>query len=232
MNSTTVDTRWNDLYKIAGGSAIFTIAMMVLGIVLYFVYPYAPGKETTEGVFLLLQKDPIAGLISLDILLFLGNLAAIPVFLGLYCALKPVNASYALLALVFGIVAIVLLIPARPIPELFALSAKFVAEPDEILKNQYLAAGTALLALFDGVNWFMNTLLGAISLLTSSLLMLRSNVFSKTTAIVGIATNVILCGFFLPVVGVFLLFLTLPGYMFWYALLAKRFFQMGRNRGA
>ena len=74
----------------------------------------------------------------------------------------------------------------------------------------------------------MNTLLGSISLLVSSILMLRGGIYSKVTAIVGIITNVVVCGFFIPGLGTFLLFLSLPGYMFWYFLLAKRFFQFGR----
>src|SRR5271157_2923776 len=99
----------------------------------------------------------------------------------------------------------------------------------EAAKSQYLTVGDSLLALFDGTGWFMNTLLGGISLLVSSLLMLRSNVYDKSTAYVGILTNVVVCGFFIPVFGKFLLFLSLPGYMIWYFLLAKRFFQMGRD---
>jgi hypothetical protein len=54
-----------------------------------------------------------------------------------------------------------------------------------------------LLALFNGTNWFMNTLLGGISLLISSLLMLRCNLYSRATAYVGIFTNAVVCGFFL-----------------------------------
>jgi len=38
--------------------------------------------------------------------------------------------------------------------------------------------------MFDGIGWFMNTLLGALSLLISSILMLRSNIYNKSTAYV------------------------------------------------
>ena len=76
-----------------------------------------------------------------------------------------------------------------------------------------------------------NTVLGGISLLVSSLLMLRSNIFSKATAWVGIVTNVALF-FFLPgTIGTLLLFLSLPGYMVWYIQMARRFFRMGGTAG-
>jgi hypothetical protein len=59
--------------------------------------------------------------------------------------------------------------------------------------------------------------------------MLRSSIFSKATAYVGIVSNVAVCSFFIPVVGIFLLFLSVPGYAIWYFLLARKFFQLGRG---
>ena len=178
---------------------------------------------------LFLQSDRLGGLISLDIFLFVGNLFSITLFLALYVSLKQVNESYALIALALGLIAVVLLIPSRPIFELFTLSKLYSTAATEAAKSQYLAAGESLLALFNGTNWFMNTLLGGISLLISSVLMLRSNIYSKSTAYVGIITNAVVCGFFIPGIGVLLLFLSLPGYMIWYFLLARKFFQMVRG---
>jgi hypothetical protein len=162
-------------------------------------------------------------------LLVLGNLFGILLFLTLYVSLKQVNESYALIALVLGLVAVTWIIPARPISELFALSKLHASAPTEAAKSQYLAAGEALLAIFDGTGWFMNTLLGGLSLLISAILMLRSRIFSKATAYVGIVTNAAVCGFFIPAIGLPLLLLSLPGYIIWYFQLARRFFQMGKG---
>ena len=106
---------------------------------------------------------------SLDLFLLIGNLFSVFLFLALYVSLRPVNPSYALVALVVGLIGLVLLIPARPIVELFALSRQYAAATTDAARSQVLAASDALLALFGGTNWFMNTLLGALSLLTSSL---------------------------------------------------------------
>jgi len=100
---------------------------------------------------------------------------------------------------------------------------------DQAARSHYLAAGEALLASFDGIGWFLNTLLGGISLLISSLLMLRSNLYSKATAYVGIVSNAAVCSFFIPFVGIWLLFLSVLGYAIWYFLLARKFFQLGRG---
>ena len=220
---------WRELYQMAGFAAIFSELVILLGFVTYFIWPYAPGRLSSEAILLLLQKDALGGLISLDIFLFIGNLFSIFLFLALYVSLKQVNASYALVALALGLLGLLLLIPARPIVELFNLSAQYAVTSDPALKSQILAAATALLALFDGTGWVMNLVLGGLSLLASSLLMLRSPLFSKAAAWAGMLTNLVACLFFVPVLGKFFLFLSLPGYMIWYFLLAKRFFQMART---
>ena len=228
-NTATFDPRWRDLYKIAGGAAIISELVIVLGIVTYFIWPYTPGNDPAADILLRLPRDPLGGLIALDLFLFLGNLFSITLFLALYVSLRPVNESVALIAVVIGLLGVVLLIPARPILELYNLSEAYVTATTDAAKGQYLAAGTALLAQFDGIGWFMNTLLGALSLLTSSLLMLRSNQYSRATAYVGIVTNLVVCGFVIPGLSFLMLFLSLPGYLIWYFLLVRRFFQMGRG---
>lgn len=225
----TVDPRWKDLYKLGGITAVASEIVLILGIVAVFIWPYSPGKASTESIFLLLQDDKLGGLISLDFLLVAGNLFGILLFLALYVSLKPVNESYALIALVIGLMADVLIIPARPISEMFALSGLYAAATTDAARSQYLAAGEALLALFNGTGWFVNTFFGGLSLLISSLLMLRSRIFSRSTAYVGIVTNAAVCGFFIPGVGLLLLFLSLPGYLIWYFQLARKFFRMGQG---
>jgi hypothetical protein len=231
MNTAAIGTemRWKDLYRLAGIAAIISEIIILLGFVTYFIWPFTPGVKPVEEILHFLQTDKLGGLISLDIFLFLGNLFSMMLFLALYVSLKEVNESYALVAVALGLIGLVLLIPSRPIFELFTISRLYSAAATEADKARYLAASETLLALFNGTNWFMNTLLGGISLLISSFLMLRSNVYNKATAYVGIFTNAAICGFFLPRIGIFLLFLSLPGYMIWYFLLARRFFWMAKG---
>jgi hypothetical protein len=229
MNIETKNPRWKELYKIGAIAAILSEIVLIIGIVAFFIYPYAPGNQSTESIFLLLQNDKLGGLLSLDFHLVLGNLFGILLFLALYVSLRQVNESYALIALVLGLVADFLIFPARPISELFSISGLYASATTEIAKSQYLAAGEALLSLFNGTSWFLNTLLGGFSLLVSSLLMLRGNVFSKSTAIVGIITNAAVCLFFIPSIGTYLLLLSLPGYMVWFVQLTRRFLKMARS---
>lgn len=229
INKETNTPQWKEIYKLGAIATILSEIILIIGVIAVFIYPYAPGNKSTENIFLLLQKDKLGGLVSLDFHLLLGNLFGILLFLALYVSLKQVNASYALIALVLGLVADVLIIPARPISEMFSLSELYVTATTEAAKSQYLAAGEALLSMFNGTSWFINTLLGGFSLLISSLLMLRSSIFSKSTAYVGIITNMAVCLFFVPGVGMLFLFLSLPGYIIWYVQLTRRFLKLAKS---
>jgi hypothetical protein len=221
------DPRWKSLYTIAGVAAFVSILVILLGFITYFIWPYTPGQDSAENILLLLYEDPLGGLVSLDLFLFIGNLFSLALFLTLYISLRQVDEAIALLALAVGLIGLVLLVPARPILELVHLSQAYVVAT-EAEKPQIVSSAATLLALFDGIGWYMNTLLGGLSLLTSSILMLRSRLYSKATAYVGIATNLVLVGFVIPPISLLMLFLCLPGYITWYILLGQRFFQLGR----
>jgi hypothetical protein len=90
-----------------------------------------------------------------------------------------------------------------------------------------VAAGEALLALFDGTAWAIGTVLTGVSALISSLLMLRSAVFSRTTAYAGIVASAPGFGFFIPVIGPVLLFVVTFGGVIWYILIARMLFRLG-----
>lgn len=226
----TTSPRWRDLYRIGGIAVIGFEILIILGGIAFVIWPYLPGQASTEEVFRAIQDSRLGGLMALDFLLFLSNLLGILFFLALYVSLKPVNESYALVALALGLVAAVLIVPARPMFELLSLSDLHAAATTDAARSQVLAAGEALLALFNGTAFMVNTFFGGISLLISSLLMLRSDAFSKPAAYVGIATNIAVCCFFLPVIGTYLLFLSLPGYVVWYILLARTFFQLTQGK--
>jgi hypothetical protein len=90
MSIEAKNPRWAELYKIGAIAAIISEVVLAVGLIAYFIYPFLPGTASTESIFLLLQKDTLGGLISLDFHLVLGNLFGILLFIALYIALKPV----------------------------------------------------------------------------------------------------------------------------------------------
>jgi hypothetical protein len=156
-----------------------------------------------------------------------SNVFAVPFFLVLYVTLKEVDEGWALIALVLGLLGLVCLVPSRPIPEMFALSDQYAAATTEAERAIYQANGEAMLTHFHGMAYHAHYILGSASLLVSSILMLRSATFSRATAYVGIVTNIVVFGLYVPEVGVWISMLSVAGYLLWYILIARRLFQLG-----
>jgi hypothetical protein len=225
----TPNPHWKELYRIGGISSILVAAFIIFAIIAFFIWPFKPGFTSTENIFTALQTDRLGGLMSLDLPFLVTVLVNIPLLLALYAALKQVNESYASIALVLGLVAVVALIPSRPLAELVSLSDKYAAATTEAERSQYLAAGESLHALFNGTAWMVYTILTGISTLINSLLMLRSNVFGKVVAYVGMINVIGSLGIFIPVIGPILSLLATFGAVIWCILLARDFFRLGRQ---
>jgi hypothetical protein len=216
------DGLWQWLYKIGAVAALLTLVIIPFSVIAFFIWPSFP-----DDILVVIQEDWFAGLMSLDFLYLLGNFFAIPFFLVLYVTLKQVNESWAVIALTLGFLGLVCIVPSRPILEMFALSDQFAAATTDAQRAIYQAAGEAVLALFHGTAYHVHYILGSASLLITSFLMLQSDTFSKATAYVGIVTNIVVFGLYVPQIGVYLSLLSVVGYVIWYILIGRRLYQLG-----
>jgi hypothetical protein len=222
-----VDPRWRDLYRIGAIASIAFPIAIVLAIIAYFIWPYTPGFTSLENIYLLLQDDPLAGLMSLDLMMVIMEPILILHMLALYVTLKQENESYALIALVLGLIGNVLILTARPLAEMVFLSGQYVEATTEAARNQCLAAGETLHAIFNGTAWLWWNFLTGIAYTILSILMLRSRIFSKFTGYFGIALFVIGVGFWIPGIGLVLSLLATFGTVFWFAMQARPFIRLG-----
>jgi len=165
-----VESRWRDLYRIGGVSSLLLAGLVAFAVIAYFIWPYTPGFASTETIFVTLNTDRLGALFSLDVMMLVTAPIDILLFIALYAALKRVNESYTLIALVLGLMAIALLIPTKPLAELVFLSEQYAAATTEVARSQYLVAGEALLTLASGTAWIIFSLFSNISFLLSSLL--------------------------------------------------------------
>jgi hypothetical protein len=233
LNPETADPRWKDLYRIGGIASLLLAGLIAFAVIAYFIWPYTPGFASTEDIFAALQTDRLGALFSLDVMMLVTAPIDIFLFLALYVALKRVNESFALIALVLGLMAIALLIPTKPLAELVFLSEQYATATTETAKSQYLAAGEALLTLAGGTAWINFSLFGNISFLLSSVLMLRSKSFGKATAYIGIVNSIFALGIIIPVFviqAICGLGATLVGTL-WFVLLGRGFFRLGKEIG-
>lgn len=229
VDDESADVRWKDLYRVGGMASLLVAALIACAVLAYLIWPYAPGVKTTENILLTLHTNRLSGLIALDALTVPIVLLNLLPLLALYAALRRINESYALIALVFGVIAVPMLLTARPITEMVMLSDKFATATTEAMRSQYLAAGDALLEHFSGTAWMVESFCLIVSGLISALLMLRSTVFGKTTAYVGIATSLFGFGFILPVIGPLLFLVNTVLSIVFSVLMARGFFRLGRQ---
>ena len=115
---------------------------------------------------------------------------------------------------------------SNPAFSLLSLSSQYLAAETEAQRSAAFAAGKAMLAIFQGTTWGLSFVLMSVGLLVISAVMLKSNAFSKFTALLGIVANVAgICGF-LPVVGLFCALLNPVLLGLWLILAGHRMMQL------
>ena len=212
-----------------GGIAVFVnLVLMLTSVIGYILWPYAAGVTPTQDIYTLVQTNIWAAFIALDLGVSITNLVSIFIYLALYIALRQVDEAYALIALALGLVAVTAMIAARPILEIFTLSSLHTSAGTDVEKSLYLVAGESLLVHFHGAAWHISMFLGALASLINALLMLRSQLFGRTLAYIGIVTFTIGALFWVPVLGLIFLFLSMLGSVPWSIVLGRDFFRLAK----
>lgn len=216
--------QWHGLYRTAALSAIVMLVLIPVQAAIYLVWP---PPLTAAAFFTLLQENWLLGLISLDLFFLLDVLFIIPIYLALYLALKQAQPSAMLLALVLGLVGIAAYFSSNVSFEMLALSNRYAAAADPAQQSLFLAAGEAMLATYIGTAFNVYYELSTLALLVMSVVMLRSPVFSKLTAYMGIAAAILMI---IPstagMLGLVLSLLSLIPWVVWLILFARRAWQL------
>jgi hypothetical protein len=221
------DVAWRSLYRVGGAAALLMVAFIPIQIVVFIVWP---PPSTVIGFFQLFQGNWLLGLLSLDLLFVVDNALMIPLYLALYVAIRRASESLAAIALGFGLVGIAAYFPSNTAFEMLSLSHGYAAAPTDAERAPWLAAGQAMLAIYQGTAFDVYYVLNAIALLLVSAIMLRSTVFSRATALLGL-----LAGVFMvvpPTAGTLGLALSLASLVPWTifaVLVTRRLFQLGQG---
>ena len=199
------DPAWRALY-IAGGIAAM-VAVLVFrrylsvelmqfkGFGLFSVPDAWPADAA--GWFAVFQENRFAGLLLFDFLDLVNYALVGLIFLALYGALRDVSKSSMLVATVFGFVGIAVYFAANQSLAMLNLSDRFAMASSETEQAMFLAAGEALLAIHNhGTGIRMSLFLVLLAGLIMSIVMLRSGIFNKATAIAGILANGLAIGYF------------------------------------
>jgi len=222
---------WSGLCR-AGGVASFVLIVYSVATIAQLVI--LGGQPTTAAeAFRLLQNNKVVGLLRLD----LPTVFALPLyyllFLGLFAALRRTDRANAVLSTALAFVGVTLVLATPTALPMLSLSAKYAAATTEATRTQLLAAGEAILAtdIWHGTGAILGGMLVQAGAVLISVVMLRSSVFGRITAYLGIVMHGldlahIVFGLFLPVSGVVLMAIAGPLYPIWLFLVGRRLLQI------
>ncbi len=207
----TADSNWKGLYKIGGAAALIAVVffrrnlgselLLLRSIGIISFRPATPPSSAIDW-FTLLQNNRFLGLSLLNLFDIVNYALVGLIFLALYGALRRANKSAMVIATTFGFVGIAVYFASNQAFAMLSLSDQYAAATTDAQRSMFLAAGQALLAInnpgaiYQGTGIYLSLLLVTLAGLIISIVMLRSSVFGKATAYVGVLANVFGLGYF------------------------------------
>jgi hypothetical protein len=157
-------------------------------------------------------------------------------FLGLFAALREADCGPVILATGLAFAGVTLVLATPSALSMLSLGDKYAAATTDQARSQLLAAGEAILAadMWHGTGAIIGGILLQSGAVLVSVVMLRTRVFSRTTACVGIVTHGLdlahaVLGPFVPLAGVVLMAIAGPLYLAWFPLVGRRLLRLGRD---
>jgi hypothetical protein len=246
-NTKGTDPEWKDLYRIGGAAALLAGILFRRNIAAEIgLFSEQASPATVSDWFTLLQQNRLLALSYLHIFDVVNYVLLALMFLALYAALRHISKSYMIIATALGFLGIAIYLASNTAFSILSLSDLYAAAITDEQRRLLLAAGQALLAINrfttganPGSTGYLSLLLIALAGLITSLVMLRSNLFNRATAYIGLlatALDLAYCSayafvpsigtdrlaiYFIPAAGLFL--------MIWHILIGWRLYQLGRE---
>ena len=228
------DLNWHVLYKV-GGAAAWAAAVLTLSEQIFLVFFPQPSGITRW--IQLFQTNRLIGILDfwgLEIPMY--AMFAL-VYLTLCLVLSKANPAITAIALMFALLGIGIFFATNNPFLMVSLSDQYAAAATDAQRSTLLAAGEAVLAntnqrAVGGFN--MGLFLVSMAGLMVSIAMLRSSIFSRTTAVIGIAAHTLALADYLrqaltPSVLIALLVI-IPNailLIIWLCMVGRRLYQLG-----
>ena len=193
--------------------------------------------------FALLQSDPLIGLTWLNVFDLVNYALVSVMFLALFVTLRRINRSAMVIATTFGLVGIAIYFASNQAFTLLSLSHQAAAAATAGQRSMVVNDGQTLLAInqFSSPGRYLSLFLIAAAGLLTSGVMLRSNMYSRATAYVGMLAAILDLAYcfavalmpavdserlgvcFIPAAGLCL--------MIWHILIGRRLYRQGQVTG-
>lgn len=206
----------------AVGFALVQVAVEVVG----WGIAGIPVPNTVEGWFGLLQSNGVLGLTELTALQIPLFALLVPLFLALHAVLKVTRPALTLIATVLALIGIAVYLASNTALSMPSLSDQWAAATSDAQRSTLVAAGQAMLAIYEGPSLGAGVLLVMVATLVLSGVMLRSALFGRPIAALGMVAGIIGLGYYvgvaLPAVRIFLLEAAAPFFLLWILMTSRR----------
>jgi hypothetical protein len=236
------EEQWKSIYILGGVTTIVGL----MGIMLDVIIGSSLGGDLSAlppnaiARFAQFQDNLFLGLYNLDLLNTINQIIFIPTYFALYAAHRHKNIAYAALALIIFLVGTAIFVTNNTALPMLELSNKYSVSVMESQKIQLAAAGEAMLAqgAHGSLGVFIGFILPTIAGLMMSFVMLKGEIFNKTTSYIGITGNILMLLYitfvpFIPAIKNMATAFAMPGgllLMIWMIMFTIRLFQIGQKR--
>ena len=232
---------WKSLYRVGGAVALLAVGLEIANALIAVISSSTsgPAPSTVIGWFTLLQNNRLLGLLDLGLLDIAAVALLVPMFLAVSLALRRTSASFMAIATTLAFVGIGVYLATETAFSLLSLSSQYAAATTDAQRTLFEAAGQAMLVEQVGVGagaYMAFFLLGVAGLIISAV-MLRSALFSKVTASVGILANGIIVAYYIGLacvsipltIGLFLYSASGLLSLIWYILIGRRLLMLAQS---
>lgn len=221
----TPSSLWKPLYRVTTVAALLIVVFIPIQGIVFFLWP---PPSTVIGWFTLFQHNGLLGLLDMDLLLIVDQALMGLVLLAIAVVLRRASPSLVAIALTAGLVGIASYFASSTAFSMLSLSAQYAAATTDAQRAVVEASGLAMFALWQGTAFDVSYILEGVAVLLIAVVMFRSTLFSRGTAVVGILMSVLML--VPPTVGTVGLFFSLVSLLpleIWLILVARSFFQWG-----
>jgi hypothetical protein len=194
--------RWRGVFAAAAAGAILTAVCVPFQVPLFIAFP-PPASHSVGAWFDLFNGSPVIGLLSLDLLMMVEQVLAVPIILALFLLLYRTAPSTALLGAAAWLMGAVLFLGSNTGFEMLALARGYAAAGTAD-QAAYIAAGHGMLASYwdMGTSFVFGYVLSAVGGILLGAALVRAGALGRAAGWLLLVANVVGLGIFLPGVGI------------------------------
>jgi uncharacterized protein DUF4386 len=148
--------------------------------------PLGSRPDSALAHFELFQRDPLAGMLTLDLLGMVSHLLFVPVILAVYVSVRRSSEALAATAVALFVLGVADFLATNTAFPVLSLSARYAAAVTDADRAAILAAGEAMFTLFNENAFLVSYVIVSASWALLGVAMLRSDAFSTRAAWCGI----------------------------------------------